>query len=369
MRSDERLLELADLAEEQWGLITSAQASNLGVTAQRLKRLADNDLLVRIRHGVYRLAGSPESPQELIRAEWLALEPKRLAGERIHDAQPSGVVSHRSAARLLGLGDLDADVNEFTVPRRRGTRSLDVRCRIAPLEREEWYLVDGLPVTRPLRTITDLAAGHTDGGHLASVVRDAILAGETSREEIAKSLRPYTHYYGVPIGAGDKLVDMFIEQAGVPESAVALSEATTRFRKNVDELLRLTGEDGPSRGLLESGPAGNFLPSRLQLASFATGGAPYDGVLRSLNNALFPNNENLLKALTGLYPNVNENLFQAITGTYPAGFNVLRDDRNSSSLTAIGANAGRRRAEEKAAEEDEPEASSNIDEDCDEEDM
>lgn len=228
MRSDERLLKLADLAESQWGLLTSAQASELGISAQRLKRLADQGLIVRIRHGVYRLAGSPESVQEPIRAEWLALEPKRLAAERLHDSAPAGVVSHRSAAKLRGLGDLDADYHEFTVPRRRDTRSPDVRFRIGTLDRRDWDLVDGLPVTRPLRTVVDLASGHTDGGHLASIVRDAILTGDTTREELAEELRPYAHHYGVPIGAGTELVDTFIEQAGVPESAVSLADNTLR---------------------------------------------------------------------------------------------------------------------------------------------
>lgn len=39
----------------------------------------------------------------------------------------SGVVSHRSAAALYRLGDLPADVHEFTLPARRQTRRVDVR--------------------------------------------------------------------------------------------------------------------------------------------------------------------------------------------------------------------------------------------------
>ncbi|MBF6289888.1 type IV toxin-antitoxin system AbiEi family antitoxin domain-containing protein [Nocardia cyriacigeorgica] len=223
MRSEERLLELADLAGVQWGLFTSAQAGELGFSAQQLKRLADSELAVRMRQGVYRLTGAPESPADPVRAEWLALEPKRLAGDRLTDEVPVGVVSHRSAARLQDLGDIDADVHEFTVARRRSTRNHDVKFRIRELSREDWHLVEGLPITRPRRTVIDLAADGIDGGHLATIVRDAILTGDVTRDELAKALRPYAHRYGMRIGDGSALVHDFIGQAGIPESSKALT--------------------------------------------------------------------------------------------------------------------------------------------------
>ncbi|WP_083865275.1 type IV toxin-antitoxin system AbiEi family antitoxin domain-containing protein [Nocardia brevicatena] len=223
MTRDERLLELADLAGAQWGLFTSAQAGELGFTAQQLKRLADAELITRIRQGVYRLTGAPESPADPIRAEWLALEPKRMAGDRLTDEVPVGVVSHRSAARLQELGDIDADVHEFTVQRRRSTRSHDVRFRICELARTDWHLVEGLPVTRPLRTVVDLADDGTDGGHLATIVRDAILTGDVTRDELAKALRPFAHRYGMQIGDGAALVRDFIGQAGIPEATRSLT--------------------------------------------------------------------------------------------------------------------------------------------------
>ncbi|NNH72869.1 hypothetical protein HLB23_23925 [Nocardia uniformis] len=219
--SDARV-RLAELAESQWGLLTTAQAAAIGVDTKQLQRLTDQAMLSRLRYGVYRLAGVPDSPTEPIRAEWLALEPARTAGDRIGDNAPLGVVSHRSAADLHGLGDLDADYIEFTVPTRRGTRNPDVRFHRGVLTAVEWMLVDGLPVTTPVRTIADLAAARTDGGHLASVVRDALL-NNTPVDEIATALRPYAHRYGAPVDNGSALVTHFITQAGVPESSLALT--------------------------------------------------------------------------------------------------------------------------------------------------
>ncbi|GAA5043960.1 type IV toxin-antitoxin system AbiEi family antitoxin domain-containing protein [Nocardia callitridis] len=210
MRSDDVDLQIAELAASQWGLITTAQAANIGATAQRLKYRADKMLLVRLRQGVYRLAGAVESPQEPIRAQWLALEPQRPAEDRLRDPAPFGVVSYRSAAHLLQLGDLDADIHEFTVPRRRDSRASDVRLHVAALTPEDWQVVSGLPVTRAAHTVADLAAAHTDGGHLATIVRDAITTRAATSTELKRALRPYAHHYGVPIGASALLVEQFI---------------------------------------------------------------------------------------------------------------------------------------------------------------
>ncbi|MFD3592294.1 type IV toxin-antitoxin system AbiEi family antitoxin domain-containing protein [Nocardia sp. NPDC058640] len=213
---------LAELAESQWGLLTTAQAATVGVNGKQLQRLVDHAVLERLRHGVYRMAGVPDHPVEPMRAEWLALEPARPAGERIRDDVPSGVVSHRSAADLHGLGDLDADYFEFSVPTRCGTRSPDVRFHRAVLAPNDWTLVDGLPVTTPVRTIRDLAAARTDGGHLASVVRDALIQG-ASADEIVKALRNYAPNYAMSVDHASALLNHFITQAGIPESALVLA--------------------------------------------------------------------------------------------------------------------------------------------------
>lgn len=253
------LLELASLGEEQWGLFTTRQAAlERGVTPLQLKRLADHGHLIRIQHGVYRVAGAPDSPLDAIRSAWLALEPARTAGDRLSDPVPLGVVSHRSAAVLQQLGDLDADIHQFTVDKPRRSRSSEVSFTVAALSPAEWHRVDGLPVTRPLRTVTDLAAANTDGGHLASVVRDTILTGDTTSAELAEALRPYAHNYGAHPGDGAEVVKTFIHTAGVPASAVELTQADepaggrdiefppemlAAIRKSVREVLSSSGFD------------------------------------------------------------------------------------------------------------------------------
>ena len=115
--TSEAMCDLLDVAAEQGGLVTTAQASRFGVSAQAMARFGASGRLERVTHGVYRVAGVPPSPLDDLRAAWLGLDPGRLAAERWRDAPPA-VVSHRSAAALHRLGDLDADVPEFLVPGR-----------------------------------------------------------------------------------------------------------------------------------------------------------------------------------------------------------------------------------------------------------
>lgn len=230
---------LGGLAAEQWGLFTTAQAERIGVSSQQLARLAGQGVIERARHGVYRVAGAPPAVVDHVRTAWLALRPadtaaQRLAGER---AGGSGgvsgggtdeveVVSHRTAAALYGLGDLDADRAEFTVATRRQSRDRDVRFHLATLGPREWTVVDGLPVTTVERTLVDLARDHLDGGHLAGVVRDAVTTLHVEPSVVAQALAPFAHRYGAEPGDAQGLVRQFLEQAGVPAATYAAAGLT-----------------------------------------------------------------------------------------------------------------------------------------------
>lgn len=227
------LLSLADIAAEQWGLVTSAQARARGVSAQTMARLCDQGALERTTHGVYRFCGVPPDPADELRAAWLTLDPSRRAAERIRDRSPA-VVSHRSAAGVHGLGDLEADLHEFTTPTRKQSRRPDIRFHRGDLAAGEWIVVDGLPVTTVARTIADLAAARVDGGHLARVVRDALTRKQANDREVSAALAPCAARYDAPEGDGEALLARFLEESGVPVPlvrAVALSGAGNLARR------------------------------------------------------------------------------------------------------------------------------------------
>lgn len=222
------MLRLADLAADQGGLLTTAQARAVGVSPQQVARLARSGVLEPVVHGVHRLVGTAEDRLGGLRAVWLAVEPQTLAGVRVSRDDPGGVVSHRSAAVVHGLGDIDADVHELTVNARRRSRNSEVRFHIAVRDRGSWTVQSGLPVTTVAQTIADLASVRTDGGHLARVVSDGLSGRQVGLEEVAAVLRPFAHYYGAPLGGGAELVDLFLDEAGIPEATIALARAATR---------------------------------------------------------------------------------------------------------------------------------------------
>src|SRR6266849_3069282 len=145
---------IAEIAQDQWGLITRRQAERAGTAPATLDRLtADGSVLERVAHGVYHLTGAPLPDHLDLRAAWLQLAPETSAWERRPD---QGVISHRSAATLYGFGHLSADGHDFTLPKRRQSRRRDVRLHQRHLAPGEWVELRGLPVTRPARMASDL---------------------------------------------------------------------------------------------------------------------------------------------------------------------------------------------------------------------
>ena len=114
------------------------QAERAGVAPATLNRIVRGGLLRRVAHGVYLVSGAPTPDHLDLRAAWLQLAPQVPAWERTAD---QGVVSHRSAAAIYGIGGLRPDRHEFLMPGRRQSRRRDVLLRVGSLEDAELRLV------------------------------------------------------------------------------------------------------------------------------------------------------------------------------------------------------------------------------------
>jgi hypothetical protein len=174
---------VGDTADAQRGYFTRAQAVDQGVDDMRLQRAVANGSVERLDHGVYRITGAGQDPHQALRVAWLRLSPHASPRERTH--RPHLWVSHRSAARLLDLGVVAADVPEFISDIRVQSRAdVIVRVRSGGLTRSDWMVQDGFAVTTPTRTIADLATDGMDGGHLGRIASDALQQGMTTREDL-----------------------------------------------------------------------------------------------------------------------------------------------------------------------------------------
>jgi hypothetical protein len=225
------------MAEEQWGLVTRQQAVNsAGVAPATFARMAsDGSILERVAHGVYHLTGAPLSDHLDLRAAWLQLAPEVPAWERQPD---QGVISHRSAAALYGIGHLPADTHDFTLPRRRQSRRADVRLYERQLEDEEWIDLRGLPVTRPSRIASDLLYDREDPEAVAHLIADAIRSAYDYPGTFAVALASHTARFGQRKGDGLGLLRWLLDLVGDPETPRWMDEAKGHQDRKLAERTR-----------------------------------------------------------------------------------------------------------------------------------
>ena len=213
MRTVDALRALETATAAQRGLITSAQAARLDIDRTTLSRLTAAGDLTAVRRGVHALPSAATDPHLEARAAWLAGAPALFADERAGSAD-TPVLSHDSAARIHGIGDLIPHRHTLTTATRKQTRHADVRYVRRPLADDDVATVDGITVTGAARTVGDLAAARTDGGHLAGAVRDALARSLTNTDALAAALEPSARAYGQPDGA--RLLGECLRIAGPP---------------------------------------------------------------------------------------------------------------------------------------------------------
>lgn len=181
------LRAISELTSEQWGLVTSAQAIERGVSRAQLLRIAGAGLLERMQHGVYRLTGAPREMNEELCALWVGLDAAAAPAERaVWPSDGAVVFGGVVAAGLHEVGDLTVHEYELVTPVRRQSRQPSVRFRIEQLSDTDVTTVGGLPVLTIPRLVRDLVQGSypVDLSLVGDLVVDALRDGKTSRFEL-----------------------------------------------------------------------------------------------------------------------------------------------------------------------------------------
>ena len=202
--------------------MTRRQAERAGVSAATLQRLASASVLGRVAQGVYHLAGAPTPDHLVLRATWLQLAPDVLVWKR---TPSEGLVSHRSAAAVYGLGHLPADRHEFTLPARRQSRRRDMRLHHRQHAKNEWISLRGLLVTRPARIAADLLTEREDPEAVAQVVADAIRGAFDYPGTVADALAPHAAKFGLQRQDGIALLRWLLDLVGDPQTSEWMAEA------------------------------------------------------------------------------------------------------------------------------------------------
>jgi hypothetical protein len=159
-------------AADHDGLVTVRIAAGLGFAWATLRTIVRDEGWTRVGRGTYALPGTQPSLRTRVRAEQLR--------------RPQLVASHRAAVRLLG-GDALVDGFDFLV---EGDGRYDVpggRALRTQWRRGDVVEVDGLRVTSPARTATDLLRGRPRNEAVVAV--DSLLRiGATELRRVGRAL-------------------------------------------------------------------------------------------------------------------------------------------------------------------------------------
>ena len=154
----------AEIAAEQHGVVTRAQALSVGMTPRMIGTALRNGHLRQLWPGSYLLTGAPVT--------WLTKVAAASLG-----AGPGSAASHRSAAALLNLDGFRTDIVELTSPRRLRWEGV-VSHRGALLHRDV-RRINGIPTTTATQTLVDLGLV-VDLKRLLAALDSALVAGKTS---------------------------------------------------------------------------------------------------------------------------------------------------------------------------------------------
>ena len=166
---------LYELAEDQAGYFTAAQARAAGLHQVRLVQLAQQGDVERVSRGVYRYARFPVSR--------LGHYMEAVLWPQVRRPAVVGVVSHQSALALHELSDVSPARVHVTVPtavRIRRALPKGLVLHYAELSPEDVEGVEGVPVTTPSRSIRDAHASHLGNDRVAQAIADGRRSGALS---------------------------------------------------------------------------------------------------------------------------------------------------------------------------------------------
>jgi predicted transcriptional regulator of viral defense system len=176
--ADERAL--TTLAASQAGYFTSKQAAAIGYTAPKRNYHVHVGNWVRERRGIFRLSSQPLPVRPDLILWWL--------WSRNRQEQPQGVYSHQTALSLHELTDVMPSRLHMTVPktfRRSAAIPKSVVLHMADLPPSDIEQIDGVPATKALRTLIDVAAsGAVPLPDLQLAFAGATRSGKITRAEI-----------------------------------------------------------------------------------------------------------------------------------------------------------------------------------------
>lgn len=184
-KSIESERNIRSIASRQQGYFTAKQALEAGYSYPSQYYQNETGNWIREERGIYRLADymPVDRPDLVLWSLW----------SRDRKGKPQGVFSHETALSIHELSDVMPVSLHMTVPpsfrRSAGIPAVLVIHR-ATLEPADIQVMEGYSVTRPLRTIIDVAVCATISSDLLQqAIRQALQRGLVQRDDLTRAAR------------------------------------------------------------------------------------------------------------------------------------------------------------------------------------
>jgi predicted transcriptional regulator of viral defense system len=175
---------IGGIAERQHGLVTLAQLSGLGLDGSTVRKRVATGRLHRVHSGVY----SVGVPVYTRKAELMAA---------VLACGPGAVLSHRSAAELWGICEIEPGSVDVTAPNRRGRAPDGIAShRNGSVMVGDRTVLDDIPCTTIPRLLLDFAAVATLD-ELRSAVNQAEIRKLVRRSLVREQIRRHRGRRGV----------------------------------------------------------------------------------------------------------------------------------------------------------------------------
>ena len=175
MKYFSNIAAISELSESE-GVFTTAQAARMDISRDALAHSCRVGRLERICHGAYRMSGTQRRDTDELNALWKLTNPSLCAWER--KRQWDGIaVSGTTAANLQQMGDFYLSPYRMTAPTRINTRNESLSFAKREIAERDIVWLDGLPVTKPERTLVDLCLDCEDPSLIADAYNDVLGRG------------------------------------------------------------------------------------------------------------------------------------------------------------------------------------------------
>jgi len=184
-KTQESERNIRSIASRQQGYFTARQALEAGYSYPSQYYQSETGNWIREGYGVYRIADymAADRPDLVLWSFW----------SRDRKGKPQGVFSHETALSIHELSDVMPVNLHMTVPPsfRRSTRTPAILViHRAMLEPADIEIMEGYSVTRPLRTIIDVAAAAAISADLLEqAIRQGLQRGLVERDDLTKAAK------------------------------------------------------------------------------------------------------------------------------------------------------------------------------------